>query len=120
MDAKLELLWRLTEEQQQLTRYHDEERSKLAQYLLVVAAAAVGVAKIGDLSLVINTVLGGFVVLTGCVRLILTVQQSHACAGGVECANKYRAKLLELCPDLPALSAPHYTTLAPLAVPGLL
>jgi hypothetical protein len=110
MDNQIELLWRFSQEQQAVARYHDEERSKLTQYLLVVAAAAVGIAKIGQASLFANVVLGVFVLLTGCVGLLLVRQQSRECKGSANCANVYRAQIRKLYPDLPADDhAPQYT-----------
>ena len=110
MDNQIELLWRFSQEQQEVARYHDEERSKLTQYLLVVAAAAVGIAKIGEASLVVNLVLGAFVFVTGCVGFALVWQQSDKCEGSADHANAYRAQIRKLCPDLPPdKHNPHYT-----------
>ena len=110
MDNQIELLWRFSQEQEEVARYHDEERSKLTQYLLVVAAAAVGIAKIGEASLVVNLVLGAFVFLTGCVGIGLVWQQSHKCKGSAKGANQYREQIRKLCPDLPEDDhPPHYT-----------
>src|SRR6185503_11681418 len=110
MDDDLELLWRFSQEQQSIARYHDEERSKLTQYLLAVAAAAVGVAKIGQASPIVNIVLGAFFVLTGCVGFVLAKQQSQECEGGAKCADVYRSELRRRCRGLPSEDhVPQYT-----------
>ena len=110
MDNQIELLWRFSQEQEEVARYHDEERSKLTQYLLVVAAAAVGIAKVGEASLVVNLVLGAFVFVTGCVGFALVWQQSRRCTGSAKGANQYREQIRQLCPNLPPdKHRPHYT-----------
>ena len=71
-----------------------------------MAAAAVGVTKIGVLSLFVNVVLGVFVIVTGFVGLLLTKQYSRECEEGASCANLYRERLLAKLRALsPAVSA---------------
>lgn len=100
LPTRLELLWRLYDQHQQMARHHDSQRATICQYILILAAAAVGIAKIGDFSPIVNSVLALFVVGIGGIGALLTRQLSSACASQQNCGSKYLAELKTIVPTL--------------------
>ena len=100
MRARLELLWRFYDDHQRMARHHDGQRATFTQYILILAAAAAGVAKLGEFSLVVNSVLALFVMGIGGVGMWTTHRLSQACKSQKGCGNEYLSKLQHLLPSL--------------------
>lgn len=100
LETRIDLLWRLHDDHQQMARHHDAQRSTLTGYVLFLAAAAVGVAKIGEVSTLVTVVLAIFVAILGIVGVKLVKVHSAECADQNSCANKYRLEIESLIPSL--------------------
>ena len=100
MNARLELLWRFYDDHQQMARHHDSQRATFTQYILILAAAAVGVAKLGEFSPIVNSVLAVFVMGIGAVGTWTTHRLSQACTSEKGCGNRYLGKVQHLLPSL--------------------
>lgn len=100
MNARLELLWRFYDDHQRMARHHDSQRATFTQYILILAAAAAGVAKLGEFSLVVNSVLALFVTGIGGVGMWTTYRLSRACSSQKGCGNEYLSKIQRLLPSL--------------------
>lgn len=100
MNARLELLWRIYDDHQLMARHHDSQRATFSQYILILAAAAAGVAKLGDFSPIVNSVLAIFVMGIGGVGMWTTHRLSRACTSQKGCGHTYLSKLESLLPSL--------------------
>lgn len=100
MNARLELLWRFYDDHQRMARHHDGQRATFSQYILILAAAAAGVAKLGEFSLFVNSVLAFFVMGIGGVGMWTTHRLSQACKSQKGCGNEYLCKIQRLLPSL--------------------
>ena len=95
-----ELLWRMYEDHRLAVRHSDQQRSKITDCMLVLAAAAVGLIKFGGTSEEINIILAAFVVMIGIFGIILTDQHTNACNEQKDCVNKYKEALKALHPKV--------------------
>ena len=106
MDADVELRWRLYEDHQKMARHHDSQRATFTQYILILAAAATGVAKLGEFVEVVNAVLGFFVVGAGLVGFWTTWRLCEACREEKKCGNDHLSELRQIVPSLKP-DSPH-------------
>jgi hypothetical protein len=100
MNARLELLWRIYDDHQLMARHHDSQRATFSQYILILAAAAAGVAKLGEFSPIVNSVLAIFVMGIGGVGIWTTHRLSKACTSQKGCGHEYLRKIEGILPSL--------------------
>ena len=110
-----DLLWRLYDHHQGVSRYHDERRSKITTLVLGLSAAALGLVKIGNTSSQEDAWIGLFLIVIGAVSYVISGRHSHRCQMHDRCADHYLQSLIRevgLSRDEPPESntAPQYSS----------